>query len=156
MNSGKTTYLKKIIDDFRNNNTDVSGLLSLGDFYPDGFKRYFLYDIQSKEKRLLADREAFPESEIFGRFYFSNDTFMWGNCILTSLAEARGLVIVDEAGFLELNDRGFHKGICALLKIPPEKLIITIRENLLNELIKKYKISNFTLLNTGDDLPTIK
>lgn len=152
VNSGKTTYISNIILNKVNQNiSPIRGILSLGEFSEDGKKSYYLYNIETKEKKYLAGEKLIPANINMGKFYFSEETFLWGNEILKQLGNYQSGVIIDEIGFLELNEGGFYSGLTALLKNPPKTLILIIRESLVDKVIKKFGLTEYLIYRIGQN-----
>ncbi|MCX7549627.1 nucleoside-triphosphatase [Xanthomarina sp. F2636L] len=146
--SGKTTALQKWIA----NRKDVDGLLCPDD---DKGKRYFLQVKSKIEYELETEFENKDIIEI-GNFRFLKSAFDEANDYLiskTSKKESK-YIIIDELGKLELRNEGFH--VSAEKLIPDyecnqqKHLILVIRESLIEPVLKKYSISEYTILTKED------
>ena len=147
--TGKTTALLNWI----NNRKDVDGLLCPDD---ENGKRYFL-NIKTKEHFNLEVHQDYDMEIVeIGPFQFSKAAFDKANNFLmssTSEMENRYL-IVDELGKLELKNKGLH--LAAEQLIPhymlnvKYDLILVVRESLLDEIIRHYSISKYSLLKIED------
>jgi nucleoside-triphosphatase len=142
--SGKTTHLLNNYAADEN----AAGILSP---VIDG-KRFFL-DIKTKER---FDMEASPGEQgilQIGSYVFSQKAFDRAVSILeNSLHEKPSWLIIDEIGPQELSGKGF----CGLLeKIMAGSLslrvLIVIREELVTDVVDRFKISNFTVLTVPED-----
>lgn len=150
IHSGKTTALQKWIATRK----DVDGLLCPDDM---NGKRYF-FKIRSREEIELEvetefDSEASKEEIIdVGNFRFLKSTFNDANAFLISIASEteNNYLILDEIGKLELRNEGLH--ISAEKLVPfynsnkNKHLIFVVRESLIESVLKKYSISEYTIL----------
>jgi nucleoside-triphosphatase len=141
VHSGKTTSLLRWIE----NRNDVSGILTP----VISRKRYFM-DAMSRETFPM---EASPGEEEFtvGKYIFSRTAFDRAEKILeNSIHQNKEWLIVDEIGPLELTGKGFDKVLRSILsshnRDNPKtsmKLLLVVREHLLDVVIKFYGISRY-------------
>lgn len=93
-----------------------------------------------------------------GRFHFYTAAFEKGNSIiLTALNQKPGWLVIDEAGKLELDGKGFYDSIVKAVKVYNNdkiagNLLITVRESLCNEVISFFKIKNFQVVHQLEDI----
>ena len=132
--SGKTTKLMKWSIDKK----EVSGILTP---VVDG-KRVF-YNVRTKEQFRM---EAEPGEENIleiGKFIFSKDSFERAIYILEKAMENNsGWLIIDEIGPLELRGEGFAEVMKNILdKGNSSRLLIVVRENLIQRVIDFFKIN---------------
>jgi nucleoside-triphosphatase THEP1 len=145
--TGKTTALLNWI----NNRNDVDGLLC-----PDNEngKRYFL-KVKTKEEFLLEVRSEDSDQDVVtvGSFQFLKSAFEEANTFLISKGNelASQYLIIDELGKLELKNEGLHSAVELLMPVfsanAKKHLIVVIRNNLLNEILNHYAISNYCVLS---------
>lgn len=129
-NSGKSTLCKYIVDHFSISGIKISGILS--ELIKEGNKPSAIYstDIQTKEKRKLAD--YFPGWDLQKperKWKFQQDAFIWGNSVLIKSVPT-DLLIIDELGFMEfMEKRGWTQFFvildcncfkCAIIVVRPE------------------------------------
>ncbi len=136
------------------NRNDVDGLLC-----PDNEngKRYFL-KVKSKEEFLLeVETEAIDQEVVtVGPFRFLKSAFQKGNDYLITKGKQlkSQYLIIDELGKLELKNEGLH--VSAKTLIPDfmlnanSHLILVVRESLLDEILKHYKIKAYSVLKKED------
>jgi nucleoside-triphosphatase THEP1 len=55
-------------------------------------------------------------------------------------------LVVDEVGPLELRGEGFHNVVTDLLIKHPGNIILVIREQLVEEVVKSFNINHYTIL----------
>jgi nucleoside-triphosphatase THEP1 len=147
--TGKTSALLE----WSKNREDVDGILC-----PDNKegKRYFL-EINSKvEFSLEVDRDFILDSEEIvqvGPYHFLKTAFEKANYYLVDRFKKKKFkyLIIDELGKLELKNEGLHDSVSQIIK-PSEfdesnHLILVVRSSLLEEIIQKYQISNYEIIN---------
>lgn len=106
-----------------------------------------------------ADTAATTEPlTVVGRFHFYSAVFEKANSILlNALIQKPGWLVIDEAGKLELGEKGLYNGIVkAIDHYNNEKtsgnLLITVRNSLCEEVISFFKIKNYRIIHTVEEL----
>lgn len=149
--AGKTTYVKNLIDIFRKKNIKVGGILSerlLTDLQTTG---YDLVNIETGEKEVFLRQNIEPGYETIGRFRIYPEGLTLGNAILGSmLLKENTIVIIDEIGFLELNNRGWAEALNALITNSGNKIIITVRDRYVDEVKNKFNLTDAIIFNVSD------
>ena len=148
--SGKSVALL----DWAKARNDVYGVLT-----PRGDNaERFILDVQTKEVfRMEADPWEEDVIEV-GRYVFLKSAFSKANAILEKAIEtsAKGYVIVDELGKLELRSEGLDTSARKVIEMTRKNdelhSILIIRTSLLSEILKKYEITNYTLISR-ENLP---
>jgi nucleoside-triphosphatase THEP1 len=152
IHSGKTTGLLQWCDQQKN----IAGILM-----PDMDGSRKILDLQTKEIFDIECTDALNTNEPLtsvGRFHFYTTAFEKGNLIIIqALDQTPDWLIIDEAGKLELEGKGFYDSIIkAVEHFQVEKttgdLLITVRENLCEEVISFFKIRNARVIHQLDDL----
>ncbi len=150
--SGKTSELLQWCD----NKENMRGILM-----PDINNCRKMFDIETKEY-FDAECTSIPETNdslvTAGKFNFYAAAFKKANDILTrALSQDPDWVIIDEAGKLELNGEGFYSSVADAITLYSNhnkagNLLITIRDSLCDETIRFFKIQNYTLINSLENL----
>ncbi|RLD27688.1 MAG: hypothetical protein DRI54_00655 [Bacteroidetes bacterium] len=144
--SGKSTRLFDWVDKQPN----AAGILSL---IIDGKKH--LYSISDKKKLCL---ESSKNTAIkVGRYMFDPDVFYWAQKQLTEeLNRAKDLLIIDEIGYLELRGEGLEPTLSKIIKKSEKanniKLLLVVRESLVNQVIEHYRFDNIKIINNIKEL----
>lgn len=135
--SGKTTYLRTLISSLKN----VGGIIqpTIGD-------NRFFEDIKSSESMLITSQKENDKTFRLGRFLFNTESFIWAKEKLKlALHEEVQIIVVDEYGPLELTGKGLEPEVSAIIetikKVNTRRLIIIIRETLVDEFIQKFNLS---------------
>ncbi|MBT8244591.1 MAG: hypothetical protein HKP48_04980 [Winogradskyella sp.] len=135
---GKSSALLK----WANKRTDVFGVISPTN---EDNKRYFL-DINTRESFKMLATEIDDEIITVGRYRFLKAAFKRVNAIIEKEVTSNdsGFILIDELGKLELRSGGLHKSAeLAINKTKHNKgqhLILVVRSELLDAILKKYKI----------------
>ncbi len=144
--SGKTTELMLWCDQHK----DAQGILM-----PDNGNRKIM-NVRTKE---LFDIECADPSKTkdplisVGKYFFYTEAFEKANSILLeALAQKPSWLIIDEAGKLELDGKGFYPAIekiIPLYKISGEgNLLITVRDSLVEKFVEQFDIRDHSLINS--------
>ncbi|MFA3782675.1 nucleoside-triphosphatase [Melioribacteraceae bacterium 4301-Me] len=107
-------------------------------------KRY-IYHLSTKTLKPLETNETSNSYKI-GKYFFNKDTFDWAKIILNqNIRKNLNWLIIDEVGPLELNGNGLEPLISELIynkKIFVGKIVLVIRESILEKAIKHYKLAD--------------
>ncbi len=152
IHSGKTTELLQWCYQQKN----ISGILM-----PDITGRRKIFDVQTKEVFDIECTDQANTTErltVVGRFYFYTATFEKANTILVNaLTQNPDWLVIDEAGKLELEGRGFYHSIIKAVSLynsnrKSGNLLIAVRESLCNEVISFFKIKNCHIIHKLEEL----
>lgn len=137
-------------------------LKSVGGFItPDVDSLRKLYEVATKHYHpFQVDEKTKAEDVEVGRFVFSKDGFDKGKSILKKAMEnLQEWTIIDELGKLEMKNEGFEpilgKLILHFQKNTDNKLLLVIRDYLLEDAVAKYKLKGAYII-TMEELPTLK
>ncbi|MBS0000299.1 MAG: hypothetical protein KFF73_15060 [Cyclobacteriaceae bacterium] len=139
-NSGKTTFLKYFID-----HVAIKKELILGGFIAEGIFRsgrktgFDLIGLSHYDKKLLCTNIPRKGWIRMGKFYFDPDGFRFGENQLANLPDGVNWMIIDEYGPLELSGKGWRKTVDRLLEKNGLTLIITVRKEILTEVIENFE-----------------
>ncbi len=130
---------------------NVAGILT-----PDVDKWRMLYDVANKTYHPLQVRASHPVNDLtmIGKFRFSKMGFHLAQQILLKSIETQAdWVVVDEVGLLEMKQNaGLEPVISKIISLykadkkPQSKLLLVIRDYLLEEARVHYRIENATVL----------
>jgi nucleoside-triphosphatase THEP1 len=141
--SGKTTSLFR----FANSKKSIDGILTP---IINGKRR--LYHISSKTVKDFEIDQPSEETISVGKYFFLKKSFEWANKkLIDGFSRSPEWLVIDEIGKLELKGEGFHSATQKILidKINSNtKIILVIRDYLLEEALKHYNIAHndYTLL----------
>jgi nucleoside-triphosphatase len=152
IHSGKTTELLQWCKQQKN----MTGILM-----PDINGSRKILDLQTKNIFDIECTDATNTKELLtsvGRLHFYTAAFEKANAIvLAALNQPHGWLVIDEAGKLELDGKGFYESIVKAVDFYNNdpiagNLLIAVRESLCNEVISFFKIKNFQVIHQLKDL----
>ncbi|MEO6541092.1 MAG: hypothetical protein ABIN74_08890 [Ferruginibacter sp.] len=152
IHSGKTSELLQ----WCNRQKNIHGILM-----PDINGSRKIFDIHTKtifDIECIDTGSATEPLTSVGRFHFYSAAFEKANAILiNALTQNPGWLVIDEAGKLELEEKGLYNGIInAVDHYNNEKktgnLLITVRESLCAEAISFFKIKNVQVVHKPEEL----
>jgi nucleoside-triphosphatase THEP1 len=145
--SGKTSTL---IDWIKGKN-NVCGVLT-----PDVAEIRMLYDIeQNKYYPFETDVNEIEQVEVIGRFIFLKSAFEKAIEILNhAITKKPDWLIIDEIGKLQVEKKGLEPNLSSVLNdfsihTPETKVIIVVRDFLLEKAIEKYGFKDAEILNAS-------
>jgi len=148
--SGKTTFLTKLIEHLHKENKLAGGIIAHGFWKNNERSGFELENIRTGEKIILCQTDPVQGWEKFRRFYFNPEGFVFGNSALEPEYIANtDIIVIDEVGPLELEDKGWAQAIKSLLKTTGKPVIFVVRESLTKDIIKHFKIENSIVIDTG-------
>jgi nucleoside-triphosphatase len=152
VHSGKTTELLEW--SLRQNN--IAGIVM-----PDIENSRKIVDLQTKAVFDIECTDAAHSRALLttvGRFIFYTAAFDKANAIIAeALKQPPHWLVIDEAGKLELEEKGFYTSIRTAVEVYSNEkmcgnLLITVRESLLTGLIAFFKIKNVQVITQLKDL----
>ncbi|HKK09586.1 MAG TPA: nucleoside-triphosphatase, partial [Bacteroidales bacterium] len=152
VDEGKTATARRIVDQLKDKGWNIRGLLSTKKMDDPEKHGYFIKDYTSGKKALLCSQNPAQGSIKTGRFYFSEEGMKFGrNVLLQSLEHPTDLIVIDELGPLELNDKGWAPAIEQLLMKSKTPHLWVVREKLVNIIMRKWHIGDVTVFNIKED-----
>ncbi|GMQ60002.1 hypothetical protein AN1V17_44020 [Vallitalea sediminicola] len=143
INSGKTSKIVNLYDRMKQGD----GFVSIKNMDKDKVHSYEIMRLSNRKKHQFILREEFLTDEWYesckiGPYSFSKPTLNYIEETIRELIEAKiSPIFLDEIGRLELQNKCFHKILVELLNNECE-IYITVREDSLDDLIKKYNLIN--------------
>ncbi len=116
----------------------------------DGSRK--MVDVQSMKIHDFQIKKPIYSGDVqIGKFTFLGAAFKMAQNILSSIpSNFTGYVIIDEVGKLELKGSGLEPVLSNFLKVSadkPYKIVLVVRDYLLDEVIAKYELKNIKILN---------
>ena len=137
--SGKTSFLKRLVETLKSKGESVGGILSLAEMQGGIKKAYFAQDIGTGEIWPLVSEEKFVEGFDYGRYSFSLEGYRKAGKVLENSLQS-AILIVDEIGPVELLGRGFCDILKDILSRYTGNLILVVRESLVKEVIEFFRL----------------
>ncbi len=144
---GKTSYLTKIVDDFKDHGVGVKGILTKRIVDGDQTVGYSVISISCGEERALLDSRKEIGNEKIGRFFMNIEGFRFGREKIEESKENSQLIIVDEVGKLELSGGGWHSELEKTIKTLSKPLMISVRRDFVQAVISHYEIANHSIID---------
>jgi nucleoside-triphosphatase THEP1 len=146
--SGKSTYAQTVANLLTERKLRVGGILSLRLTNNDETTGYDLLDLSTNVTEKFLRFGKVPGKEQIGRFSIFPEGIEKGIRTLERATHDKfDLVIVDEVGRLELRGDGWSDILKKLIEMPETPLLITVREGLEQEIIDKWHISDYEIVN---------
>lgn len=146
VNSGKSFKAEKIVQHFKHTGKNVNGFISRGIFSGLNKTGYNLVNISTGAEYHLAStspKENFNLKQ--GSFYFNEEVFNYINDNAKENLTA-DIIALDEIGHLELQNKGFYPFFKICLKDFEGKLLIVVRNSLLESVLRKFRIHNDSVI----------
>jgi nucleoside-triphosphatase THEP1 len=148
---GKTTFVKNLIEFFRKNNISTGGIISERVMTDSRTTGYDVVNIETGEKTIFLRQNEESGSEKIGRFTISPEGLAVGRAVLHSLImKGNSIVIIDEVGLLELQDKGWAESVRELLQKRANHILLTVRNTFVNEVKIKFEISEAIIFNISE------
>lgn len=134
VHSGKTTILKRAVQEFKKAKLDIAGFLSEAVYKGPERIGYDLFDLKKEKSIPLIRRTGEADWQRVGSYFF----------IPSGLEEAQGIIsrsqnsdicVVDEVGPLELSGKGFWPALKPILFPSLMTFLITVRRNILDDFL---------------------
>jgi nucleoside-triphosphatase THEP1 len=148
---GKTTFVKKIIELLKSYNIKVGGILS--ERVIDGSETigYDLLNIETGEKTDFLRQNGEGGDGTIGRFTICLKGLEEGKKILDSgIQQQNNLVIIDEVGLLEIQDKGWSVCIDQLLEKSSNHILITVRDSYVDKVKSKWNLKEGEIINISE------
>ena len=107
-----------------------------------------IVDISSGHKEKLLDINNNGHQKKIGNYYIREEAIERGNLALQQTNAQ--LMVIDEVGKLELNGGGWAEMLGKLLVSRQNQLLISIRKEVLNEVMEKWNINPVMVYDTAE------
>ncbi len=148
---GKTTMVKKAVEELKKNDFPVGGILSIKVIKNQKIIGYDIFDIDTGEMEVFMRVSGDTGNKKIGKFFIKEKGLEKGISILSDKKLIhKKLVVIDEVGSLEINNEGWASCLEKLLKESTIDILITVRETLVEDVISKWDIKNSTIFILSD------
>jgi nucleoside-triphosphatase len=138
---GKTTYVKNLLALLKKNDISAGGIISERVMTETQTTGYDIVDIDTNDSEILLRQNDESTKERIGRFAIYDAGFRKGTTILSSTSILdKTIVVIDEIGRLELQDKGWSASLQQLIKTSENNILITVRDTLVEEVIEKFNL----------------
>ena len=151
---GKTTFVKNLVNDLKNENLQIAGFLALGKDTSGTREGFNLHNLLTDETIAICTT-TFQENYLqIGKYFFDPTAFSKGNnWLINTLQEKPDLVVIDEIGPMELQGKGWAPALNWLTKESKAFQIWIIRKGLVDLILKKWKIDSYLLFDIASENP---
>jgi nucleoside-triphosphatase THEP1 len=142
---GKTTFLKEFVNNLHINTENIYGFYTENISYKKNINGYVINAFNSEKKLLLCKRNS-PETGNLKLqdFYFDEKVIKSKNdCFRKGYKNPDAVFVIDEIGKFELDGFVWDKILKEILNNNTGKLIITVRDRFLENVIEKYFNQSF-------------
>ncbi len=147
--AGKTTLIKSLINQLKNEGVSVGGFYQKRIVNGDDTIGYDLVEISSgKHFEFLRTSGAEMDSRV-GKYFIRNGVFTSGNSILNNAKEP--VVFVDEIGKMEIRNEGWASTFHKLLEKNNSIIIASFRKELLKELQNHFQLTNSQVFDIDNE-----
>lgn len=148
---GKTGFIENLVKTLERNKVPVGGIISRKINDSKGKTGYDIVNILTGYQIPFLRQGPGSGEDRVGRFIILKDGLEEGRKILDSLAlPPDGFVVIDEVGFLELNDDGWAENLNKLLDSSHNRIILAVRLSLLDKVKIKWNLVDAVTLNVGE------
>ena len=86
------------------------------------------------------------------RIWFDPNAIKLGNSIIEqSLLNIPDVIVIDEIGIFEINEQIWFQAFSKTLKQEKSKLLVSVRESLIDEVISKFELENARIVYADDE-----
>jgi nucleoside-triphosphatase THEP1 len=149
VHSGKTTLLKKVVRELKEQKHRVDGFLSEAVWEKEEMVGYDLFDLKKDRAIPFIRRTGEKEWQKVGSYFFIPQSLAEAENIILGGKEA-DILVVDEVGPLELSGKGFWPVLKQVISQPLNSYILVTRKNILEDFLAKlgkYKVKIFDIKN---------
>jgi len=150
--SGKTTFLKQVLEILYRQNLKVSGILAEGHWGNNLRSGFEIMDIETGEKALLCNRLEVAGDIAYRNFWFKPGGLAFGKKILNNaLAKMPDIIAIDEVGGFELENGGWAEKIDQILHCCNTPMIWTVRQKFIETVIQKWQLKDYQIIDVKTD-----
>ena len=152
---GKTTKLLSIIDLLYEKKISTIGFTAKAEWEDGERNKYTLVDINSNNTITMCSAKPNENYSQNGRFYFNPLAIIFGDNILSNNTNKKSVIVIDEVGPSELDNKLWHKSLMHNLENTKNTILISVRETLVKSVINKYSLSNVKVYTLDEPIHNI-
>ncbi|MBC7360679.1 MAG: DUF2478 domain-containing protein [Candidatus Aminicenantes bacterium] len=146
VHSGKTTFLKKLVEKLKERGLQVAGYLSKQVVMGREIDGYDLIDLNSGKRQAFLRKSNFQDELPTGSFYFLPEGLRVAAAIIRSGVEAE-LLIVDEVGPAEISGNGIWPVLLAVIR--QVDCLLVVRDRYLSDFTSLIKTEPVEIFRPG-------
>ncbi|MFZ4706950.1 MAG: nucleoside-triphosphatase [Bacteroidales bacterium] len=142
---GKTTCLIRLIEELKAENISVGGIYSPRIMEGDATIGYDLVNISDHTREKYLRISGDESLSNIGKYSIlpSGQSFGYEAFAVSGI----DVMIMDEVGMLELENKGWAKNLNELLIASKSHLVLSVRDSFLERVIQKWNLENYTICN---------
>lgn len=148
---GKTTQIQKIAEALNNQNISTGGILSPRIIKNENTIGYDVLDIATNERTAFLRKTEDEKLPKIGRYSILSEGIQAGCSVLNKSLNNHQVVVIDEVGRLELENKGWAENIRYLINSSKCNLILSVREKFIEQVIEKWYLKNYTILHVSEN-----
>ena len=149
VNSGKTTLLKRVVDQLKKRNLHLEGYLSEALWEREGKIGYNLYDLRRERSIPFIRREGRKDWERVGPFFLIPESLARAKELILRGAGA-DVLVVDEVGPLEISGRGVWPALEQCVFEREQKFLLVVRKSILESAARIMRQKEIKIFNMED------
>ena len=151
---GKTSFLIGVVRQLKIKGYKVGGIIAHGFWKNNQRDSFELENIRTEERLLFCSRKAHADWQKIRHFYINPAGEEFGNeALVSNLRQKPDLIVIDEVGPFEIEDKGWSDSIHALLRNTNLPMVWVVREQLIKEVIAHFKISRYEEIKISEQSP---
>lgn len=151
-NQGKTSFTRQLIEELQKEALTVRGFVTLGNTNDSSRNAYNIKDILSGKETALCSTQTDAQKPHYGRFYFEESGIEKGcDTIAQTLTHPTDLLVIDELGPMEINDRGWAPAIEKVVENNACAQFWVVREKLVKPLMRKWNVGDVVVFRLEED-----
>jgi len=148
---GKTTHIEKIVERLNAQNISVGGFISVRVVENGETIGYDIIDLSTKTRKIFLRKNGNENMENIGIFKIFPDGMNFGLDILDVSKNLKNkIVVIDEIGRFEIDDKVWAKSLDNLIKSQKNHLLIAVRDIFIKDVIAKWSIKNYSIFKVSD------
>ncbi|MDD2385395.1 MAG: nucleoside-triphosphatase [Bacteroidales bacterium] len=154
-NEGKTSFIKDIISLLTEHKINFGGVLSAKQLVDNNCIGYDIVDIKSDFKTPFLQQGDMLNSENNIRWSIVKQGLEFGKQSLKKSVENNDVIIIDEIGLLELQNKGWSDFLNEIKNYQEKIYILTVRKMFVDDIISKYNLGSAVIINIANSNPTL-
>jgi nucleoside-triphosphatase len=147
IDSGKTTFVKNLIENLKFENIKTRGIYSEKIFENNERIGYNIVDVKTFKSEKFLRAGSTENLEMIGIFSIFPQGLEFGiKHIKPGNNTDFELVIIDEIGKLEISGKGWAQKIEELLMLQKNHILLVIREDVVDKAIEKWNLNNISMI----------
>ncbi|MFO8234108.1 MAG: nucleoside-triphosphatase [Bacteroidales bacterium] len=147
---GKTTQLQKIIETLKKQEISIGGIISPRIVENKTTKGYDIVDIMTNERAAFLRKTGDEKLPGIGNYNILSEGLKKGNNAIKN-SQNNQVIVIDEVGRLELNNKGWAENIEYLLNGSKSYLILSVRDRFIKQVINKWSLKDYKILDVSAD-----